>query len=178
MWTLGVMLPSVLVSEKCGALSSQCIETSERGNLKAVSLANAAAASYRCRSLYWLLVVVLTLSEPLILQVSLSIAWTLVQCLSLHQHQRHFSVDKMDTLRRLIGASPARLPPPPVESDDVYPIHMLDDSKTLKSIVVTWTLCFNDVLDADKLHTSLSALLEIGDWRKVGGRLRLKVRSL
>jgi len=84
----------------------------------------------------------------------------------------------MDTLRRLIGASPARIPPPPVESDDVYPIHMLDDSKTLKSIVVTWTLCFNDVLDADKLHTSLSALLEIGDWRKVGGRLRLKVRSL
>lgn len=62
-----------------------------------------------------------------------------------------------------------------VESDDVYPVHMLDKSKTLRGIVVAWTLHFNDVLDADKLYTALSKLLEIGDWRKVGGRLRLKV---
>ena len=55
---------------------------------------------------------------------------------------------------------------------------MLDDTKTLRSIVVTWTLCFNDVLDAGNLHASLSRLLEIGDWRKVGGRLRLKVSFL
>ncbi|OCK91466.1 uncharacterized protein K441DRAFT_208219 [Cenococcum geophilum 1.58] len=80
----------------------------------------------------------------------------------------------MEALRRLLGASPARRLPPPVESDDVYPVHMLDDTKTLRSIVVTWTLCFNDVLDTDNLHASLSRLLEIGDWRKVGGRLRLK----
>jgi hypothetical protein len=52
---------------------------------------------------------------------------------------------------------------------------MLDDTKTLRGIVVTWTLRFNDVLDADSLHASLSKLLEIGDWRKLGGRLRLKV---
>jgi hypothetical protein len=61
------------------------------------------------------------------------------------------------------------------EDDDIYPVHMLDNTKTLKNIVVTWTLRFNDVLDADKLHLSLSRLLEIGDWRKVGGRLRQKV---
>jgi hypothetical protein len=36
-------------------------------------------------------------------------------------------------------------------------------------------LRFNDVLDADKLHASLSRLLEIGDWKKVGGRLKLTV---
>jgi hypothetical protein len=84
----------------------------------------------------------------------------------------------MEALWQLLGASQVRIPPPPVESDDVYPLHMLDDTKTLRSIVVTWTLCFNDVLDADSLHTSLSRLLEIGDWRKAGGRLRLKVRSL
>ena len=65
-----------------------------------------------------------------------------------------------------------------VESDDTFPVHMLDDTKTLRGIVVTWTLRFNDVLDADKLHASLSKLLEIGDWRKVGGRLRLKVGLL
>jgi hypothetical protein len=81
----------------------------------------------------------------------------------------------MAALRRLFRASPARSPPPPVDSDDVYPVHMLDDTKTLRDIVVTWTLRFNDVLDANNLYASLSRLLEIGDWRKVGGRLRLKV---
>lgn len=78
-------------------------------------------------------------------------------------------------LWRLLGASPTRRLPAPIENDDVYPVHMLDDTKTLRGLIVTWTLRFNDVLDADKLHTSLSRLLELGDWRKVGGRLRLKV---
>lgn len=81
----------------------------------------------------------------------------------------------MDVLRRLFGASPGRSPPPPEETDDVYPVHMLDDTKTLRDIVVTWTLRFNDVMDPDKLHASLSKLLEIGDWKKVGGRLKLTV---
>jgi hypothetical protein len=94
---------------------------------------------------------------------------------NLDQQPRSLNVDKMAALRRLLGASPARSLPPPVESDDVYPVHMLDDTKTLRDIVVTWTLRFNDVLDADNLYASLSRLLEIGDWRKVGGRLRLKV---
>jgi hypothetical protein len=57
--------------------------------------------------------------------------------------------------------------------EDVYPVFTLDDNETLRGIVVTWTLRFNDVLDADKLHKSLWRLLEIGDWRKLGGRLRL-----
>ncbi|KAL4907675.1 hypothetical protein BDW74DRAFT_111791 [Aspergillus multicolor] len=78
----------------------------------------------------------------------------------------------METLRRLLGLSRPK-PPPRVEADEVYPVHLLDDTQSLRSIVVTWTLRFNDVLDADKLHASLSRLLEIGDWRKVGGRLRL-----
>ncbi|KAG9252678.1 uncharacterized protein F5Z01DRAFT_744242 [Emericellopsis atlantica] len=60
--------------------------------------------------------------------------------------------------------------PSPVETDEIYPLHMLDDTKTLRGIVVTWTLRFNNVLDADKLHSSLSELLEIGDWRKMGTR--------
>lgn len=57
----------------------------------------------------------------------------------------------------------------------VYPLFMLDDNKVLNSIVVAWTLRFNDVLDPDRLHTSLCRLLEIGDWRKLGGRLTRKV---
>ena len=83
----------------------------------------------------------------------------------------------MAILQRFLGTSPGRSPPPLVESDDIYPVHMLDDTKTLRGIIVTWTLRFNDALDADKLYASLSRLLEIGDWRKVGGRLRLKVCS-
>jgi hypothetical protein len=81
----------------------------------------------------------------------------------------------MEAISRLLGASPARSTPPAFETDDVFPVHMLDDTKSLRDIVVAWTLRFNDVLDADKLHTSLSRLLEIGDWRKVGGRLRRNV---
>ncbi|KAF2501535.1 hypothetical protein BU16DRAFT_599526 [Lophium mytilinum] len=82
----------------------------------------------------------------------------------------------MAAFMRLLWASSARNPTPPAKSDndDIYPVHMLDDTKTLRNIVVTSTLRFNDVLDAEKLHDSLSQLLEIGDWRKVGGRLRLK----
>ncbi|KAH8911586.1 hypothetical protein BR93DRAFT_351993 [Coniochaeta sp. PMI_546] len=79
----------------------------------------------------------------------------------------------METLWRLFGVLPAKSLPLPVETDDIYPVHMLDDTKTLRDIVVAWTLRFNNVLDADKLHLALSRLLEIGDWRKLGGRLRL-----
>ncbi|KAJ6146816.1 hypothetical protein N7497_008798 [Penicillium chrysogenum] len=73
-----------------------------------------------------------------------------------------------------LRAFPPESPPPLAGTDDVYPVHMLDDTKTLRDIVVTWTLRFNDVLNVDSLHASLSKLLEIGDWRKLGGRLRLK----
>ena len=78
-------------------------------------------------------------------------------------------------MRFLVGAPGTRTPPPAQDSDIVYPVHMLDDSKTLRNIVVAWTLRFDDVLDADKLRVSLSQLLEISDWKKLGGRLRLKV---
>jgi hypothetical protein len=83
----------------------------------------------------------------------------------------------MDFLKRLGKSSslPANDTPDPYADDDVYPVHVLDDTKTFRSILIAWTLCFNDVLDADKLQLSLAKLLETGDWRKLGGRLRLKV---
>lgn len=84
----------------------------------------------------------------------------------------------MDAVRQLFGASRVSHPPAPDEPDDViYPVHMLDGAKMLRGITVVWTLQFNDVLNPDALHESLTQLLEIGDWRKVGGRLRIKVRS-
>ncbi|KAF4121533.1 hypothetical protein GMORB2_1941 [Geosmithia morbida] len=61
--------------------------------------------------------------------------------------------------------------------DIVYPLHTLDTTKTLKKLNVLWTYRFNDVLDADKLDASLTRLLEIGDWRKAGGRLRTRLHD-
>ncbi|KAJ5808353.1 transcriptional regulator sdnM [Penicillium riverlandense] len=56
---------------------------------------------------------------------------------------------------------------------DVYPLHALDDIQ-MNHIFLSWIMCFNDVLDAQKLKGALSRLLEIGDWRKLGGRLKFK----
>ncbi|KAF5671964.1 hypothetical protein FDENT_10810 [Fusarium denticulatum] len=54
----------------------------------------------------------------------------------------------------------------------VYPTHMIDNVSILEFLVMAWTMRFNDVLNGDKLHQSLSELLTIGDWKKLGGRLR------
>ncbi|KAH8688490.1 hypothetical protein BGZ61DRAFT_494573 [Ilyonectria robusta] len=65
--------------------------------------------------------------------------------------------------------------PPPVTMDyDIYPVHPTDDNKTNREKTMSWTLRFNDILDAEKIQDSLRRLLEIGDWRKLGGRLREK----
>ena len=71
----------------------------------------------------------------------------------------------MALFQRLMNGTPAKILPTTEanERDEIYPVHMLDDTKTLKGIVVTWTLRFNDALDADQLHASLSRLLEIGE---------------
>ncbi|KAJ4328444.1 hypothetical protein N0V84_001128 [Fusarium piperis] len=79
----------------------------------------------------------------------------------------------MDAIQRLFGVNPQRGQLPKVDSDDVYPTFLLDDTRLFRDLILTWTFCFNDVLDPDKLHSSLTRLLEIGDWRKFGGRLRL-----
>ena len=84
----------------------------------------------------------------------------------------------MAALVRLITGSNGSKTSPPIHDDDVvYPVHILDNSRTLRNFVVAWTLRFDDVLHVEKLHDSLSRLLEIDDWRMLGGRLRLKVAS-
>ena len=64
--------------------------------------------------------------------------------------------------------------PADILEDDVYPLHALDDIKS-NHIFLSWIMRFNDVLDAKILYDALSRLLEVGDWRKLGGRLRFKV---
>jgi hypothetical protein len=58
--------------------------------------------------------------------------------------------------------------------EEVCPLHKLDDIKSFRNHVI-WMMRFNDVLDAEKLADALSRLLEIGDCKKLGGRLRFKV---
>ncbi|KAK5993545.1 O-acetyltransferase PaAT-2 [Cladobotryum mycophilum] len=76
----------------------------------------------------------------------------------------------MAWIQRLLWPQPA--PPTLHESDIIYPTHFLDDLPGARDLIMTWTMRFNDVLDPDMLHTSLAKLLEVGDWRKLGGRLR------
>ncbi|CZR65591.1 uncharacterized protein PAC_15491 [Phialocephala subalpina] len=75
----------------------------------------------------------------------------------------------MDMLRRFMGM-PRQLPAPAFPEDDVYPLHLQDYN--FRRLLMVSTMRFDDVLDAEKLHNALSQLLEIGDWRKLGGRLR------
>lgn len=63
-------------------------------------------------------------------------------------------------------------------STDVYPVHMLDDSSTTRPLTLAWVFRFNDVLDVEKLRDSLTALLEIGDWKKLSGRIQRKVSTV
>lgn len=84
----------------------------------------------------------------------------------------------MEVLRTIFKRSkPKVVQPPKVLTDDVYPVHFFDDTKPFRGMLLNWTLRFDDVLDADKLQSSLSRLLEIGDWKKLGGRMRLSVSS-
>ena len=55
---------------------------------------------------------------------------------------------------------------------EVYPTGRIDNALSIKPMILSLTLRFNDVLDADKLHSSLCTLLATGDWRRLGGRLR------
>ncbi|KAG6015317.1 hypothetical protein E4U54_003709 [Claviceps lovelessii] len=64
----------------------------------------------------------------------------------------------------------------PLSKDDeeVYSIHCLDQPITARQSMRTWVMCFNDVLIAPKLHEALCRLLQTGDWKKLGTRLRVR----
>lgn len=57
----------------------------------------------------------------------------------------------------------------------VYPIHLLDNAQDYRKPFLAYLLVFNDVLDPQRLTDSLSELLQTGDWKKLGGRLRKTV---
>ncbi|KAE8135209.1 hypothetical protein BDV38DRAFT_285042 [Aspergillus pseudotamarii] len=79
----------------------------------------------------------------------------------------------MDAIRYFLGMRDRRQPKSTELESDIYPVHLLDDAKCLRGCP-SYLFRFNDVLDAKRLSDSLSRLLEIGDWRKLGGRFRRK----
>jgi len=64
-----------------------------------------------------------------------------------------------------------------VETDDIIPVHLFDDSAAARGIVLVWTYKFDDVLDPDKLHVALSQLFQMEGWRRFSGRFRYRVRQ-
>ncbi|KAF4456164.1 hypothetical protein F53441_1648 [Fusarium austroafricanum] len=62
--------------------------------------------------------------------------------------------------------------PDTVESDDIIPVHLFDDSAAARGIVLVWTFRFEDALNPQKLHDALSELFHMDGWRRLGGRFR------
>jgi len=59
-----------------------------------------------------------------------------------------------------------------MEDHDVVPFRFWDEQDSMQRIVMEVTYRFDDVLDVKKLKSSLGRLLEIGDWRGIGARLK------
>lgn len=66
-------------------------------------------------------------------------------------------------------------PPPDSAPFDVYPVHMFDDCKGPRSIMMQWIFRIDAQLDASKLQSALGRVLEMGDWRKLAGSLHYTV---
>ncbi|UZP40516.1 hypothetical protein NXS19_008332 [Fusarium pseudograminearum] len=64
--------------------------------------------------------------------------------------------------------------PARVETDQVIPLHVWDESPLYRRIALYNLKVFDDVLDPEKLRSSLETLVSQRTWRKLGGRLRKK----
>lgn len=63
-----------------------------------------------------------------------------------------------------------------IKSDDIFPVHFIDQGGIIRASIISYTFRYNDVLVPGKLHDALVKLLGTGEWRKLGGRLRRNVR--
>ncbi|KAJ5959250.1 Transferase [Penicillium vulpinum] len=57
--------------------------------------------------------------------------------------------------------------------DTIIPFHFWDDVPQNRELCMNVTLRFDRKLDSERLYNSLTRLLEIDNWRKLGARLRL-----
>lgn len=70
-------------------------------------------------------------------------------------------------------AKPER--PATVPTDTIIPMHYFDDNSINRSVLLYITLRFDAVLDPERLRCALERLMELGDWRKLGARVRMTV---
>lgn len=71
-----------------------------------------------------------------------------------------------------------RKQPKTVPTDKIIPLRVWDDSPSLRYMAFDFTMQFNDVLDPSKLEAGLDQLLDTGEWRQLGARLRANVRDI
>jgi hypothetical protein len=83
----------------------------------------------------------------------------------------------MQAFRRLLSLFKAKEVPSTLEADEVYPLFFLDNLSTGRVIVLSEALRFDAVLDPIKLRDALTRLIQQGDWKKLGGRLRTQVKN-
>ena len=69
----------------------------------------------------------------------------------------------------------ARKAPATISTDTVVPIHFFDDNSINRSVLLYLTLRFDKVLDPERLRLGLERLMNLGDWRKLGARVRMTV---
>lgn len=67
--------------------------------------------------------------------------------------------------------------PAHVATDTVFPLKFLDDSIINRAFVMNPLYIYDDLLDVDKLRSSLERLVQREGFRKLGARLRKNVRS-
>jgi hypothetical protein len=62
--------------------------------------------------------------------------------------------------------------PPTIPTDTILPLHPLDNHWVVRNDCLVLGLRFDAVLSPEKLAGALEKLARIGDWRKMGARLR------
>jgi hypothetical protein len=67
--------------------------------------------------------------------------------------------------------------PQRIATDTVVPVHRSDDKAVYRGLVIWQMFRFEEVLDPELLRKSLQTLLEHGNWRKLGARLRRNVST-
>lgn len=83
----------------------------------------------------------------------------------------------MQAFRRLLSLFKAKEVPSISDADEIYPLFFLDNLSTGRVIVLSEALRFDAVLDPIKLRDALTRLIQQGDWKKLGGRLRTQVKT-
>jgi hypothetical protein len=70
----------------------------------------------------------------------------------------------------------AAKPPPTIASDKIVRLNYFDDSPVWRSWILYSLFVFDEALDVDRLHSSLTEVIKSKGWEKLGARLRKDVR--